>query len=1046
MTTAHRSVATGVLLAGMLTGWLVLLGDTVSGGADTRPLVVAQVQDPARPVERPLPPQLLVRLDEDGRAIPLAVESARYAVTVVGLTTRTRATLVFRNDNPRQLDGELVAALPEGAVVSGFALDVNGRMVDGVAVGNTEARVAFESEVRRRVDPGLVEWVRGNNFRTRVWPIPAQGRRTVAVEYVSDLITREDGNRREALYELPLQFSAPLEELSVRIEVVRGDGPAPVQSGLANVSFTRWEDRYVAETTQRHVKPGNNLRVAIPDVPRESVTVEADGEDTYFVVDDFVPLPGGGAASVAPRRIGVLWDASLSRCDTDTTRELDLLAAHVRRLRDVTVDVVVFRNVADERRTFPVRGGDATALLAHLREQPCDGGTQFPAAAFSTDAAYVLLFSDGLTTLGRTDGEWASRPVYALSGDARADHARLRWLAERSGGVYLNLQRLTDAEAESRLGRPAYSLIAVEADAAAITDVEPTGVQPVFGGRVRVTGRLIAPEARLTLRYGMPGQTASDVRTLVVRRPTENRSTGGRPTGLAGLSWAQQRMAALLADEHAHADELKQLGQRFSLVTPGTSLLVLETLQQYLTHNVMPPASEPELRTRFIAHLVEQADMRVPKRVLKTSQVVAMWQRRVAWWEHDFVKYPAAGQRRNIDPAQRLPMELGGVVGGVPSSGTEAMAPADAIAPPSTSDWTRDAVQAVPGGPPRPGPASASARSTSDPIPGPATIAVKPWNPDTPYLRSLEKAPPDDAYRVYLAEREAYRSSPSFYLDCADFFFRRGDAALGLRVLTSVAELRLEDPRLMRVLAHRLDQQDEFDLAADLFERVLRLRPEEPQSARDLALVLDRRAGARSRTDDTLSAESIEDYRRALTLLNTIVEGEWDGRFPEIEVIAVLEANRIATLLERSGLDPWWPLDQRLRKHLDLDVRVVLTWDTDQTDMDLWVVEPTGERCSFDNTLTRMGGAISRDFTDGYGPEEYGVRRARAGAYAVKANFYGSRTQSLTGPTTVQATVVTDFGRPNEQRRALTLRLTGARDVVDVGTVTVEAVSGTKEE
>ena len=144
------------------------------------------------------PPVLLVRPDDAAPSTPLVLEQARYDVTVTGLGARTRATLVFRNDLGRVLDGELVFPLPEGALVSGFALDVNGRMTDGVVVEAQEARIAFETEVRRGVDPGLVEWVRGNNFRTRVFPIPARGRRTIALEYFTDLVisTRSRPSRR----------------------------------------------------------------------------------------------------------------------------------------------------------------------------------------------------------------------------------------------------------------------------------------------------------------------------------------------------------------------------------------------------------------------------------------------------------------------------------------------------------------------------------------------------------------------------------------------------------------------------------------------------------------------------------------------------------------------------------------------------------------------------------------------------------------------------------------------------------------------------------
>jgi tetratricopeptide (TPR) repeat protein len=292
-------------------------------------------------------------------------------------------------------------------------------------------------------------------------------------------------------------------------------------------------------------------------------------------------------------------------------------------------------------------------------------------------------------------------------------------------------------------------------------------------------------------------------------------------------------------------------------------------------------------------------------------------------------------------------------------------------------------------------------------------------------------ADPRNAYRRYLAERNTYGKSPAFYLDCASYLLEHGERDLGIRVLTSVAELKLEDARLLRVLAHRLTQVAEIDLAIALFEKVRRLRPEEPQSYRDLALALDQRAGTRG----ALTSATIDDYTRALALFSEIVSREWDSRFPEVEVIALIEANRIQSILERNRSTNPWPLDQRLRRLLDFDVRVVLTWDTDQTDMDLWVIEPSGEKCFYSHALTTIGGQISKDFTGGYGPEEYTVRRAMNGEYQIKANFYGSRAQQVTGPTTLQATVITDYGRPTEQRRALTLRLTTARDVVDIGAV-----------
>ena len=54
----------------------------------------------------------------------------------------------------------------------------------------------------------------------------------------------------------------------------------------------------------------------------------------------------------------------------------------------------------------------------------------------------------------------------------------------------------------------------------------------------------------------------------------------------------------------------------------------------------------------------------------------------------------------------------------------------------------------------------------------------------------------------------------------------------------------------------------------------------------------------------------------------------------------------------------------------------MLTWDADQTDIDLWVTEPSGEKCFYGHNRTTIGGLLSRDFTDGYGPEEYCLRKS----------------------------------------------------------------------
>ena len=357
-------------------------------------------------------------------------------------------------------------------------------------------------------------------------------------------------------------------------------------------------------------------------------------------------------------------------------------------------------------------------------------------------------------------------------------------------------------------------------------------------------------------------------------------------------------------------------------------------------------------------------------------------------------------RRADSDSAVRHQMENRGGVGGPPGRGF------------ALSDWakTKDPTGGEPVGP---------------------SISLKPWDPDTPYLAALRAAKRGEEYRTFLKQREKYATSPAFYLDCAEFFLNAKRQEIGIRILTDIAELQLESAPLLRIVAHRLNQIGERDLAIDLFEKVLKMRSEEPQSYRDLALALIDRG-------DAAVSPSAADYTRALGLLHEVVMKTWD-RFPEIEVVALMEANRLMDRMKKMGVAFENPFDARLVKLLDLDVRIVLTWDADLTDIDLWVSEPSGEKVFYSHNRSTIGGLVSHDFTQGYGPEEYCLRRAMAGEYKIQCNFYGSSQQSLSGPTTVQATVITDFGKPNEKRQAMSVRLAEKKEVVDIGTVTIDA-------
>lgn len=95
-------------------------------------------------------------------------------------------------------------------------------------------------------------------------------------------------------------------------------------------------------------------------------------------------------------------------------------------------------------------------------------------------------------------------------------------------------------------------------------------------------------------------------------------------------------------------------------------------------------------------------------------------------------------------------------------------------------------------------------------------------------------------------------------------------------------------------------------------------------------------------------------------------------------------------------------------------LRILLSWDSDGTDLDLHVVTPEGEHCYYGNRTLPSGMGLDVDVTTGYGPEIISSPSPRNGTYLVYINYYGSGAQA-DQLTTAKVTIVSQAGTPDEK-------------------------------
>src|SRR6185437_11221066 len=159
------------------------------------------------------------RLTVDGKSNNgVRLQQLKIDIAIFGNISRTTWQMTFYNSTSRILEGTLIFPLKDGINVSRYALDINGRMREAVPVDRGKGAVVFESVERRRIDPGLLEKVEGNTFRTRIYPINPHSTRTVIIGYDEEIPLADNGSLK---FTLPLNVKDSVQNFSLKLSVVQ---------------------------------------------------------------------------------------------------------------------------------------------------------------------------------------------------------------------------------------------------------------------------------------------------------------------------------------------------------------------------------------------------------------------------------------------------------------------------------------------------------------------------------------------------------------------------------------------------------------------------------------------------------------------------------------------------------------------------------------------------------------------------------------------------------------------------------------------------------
>ncbi|MCF7569436.1 TonB-dependent receptor plug domain-containing protein [Sabulilitoribacter arenilitoris] len=1065
----------------------------------------------------------------------LGITSLDIKVEVVGNIATTTYDMLFYNPTRNILEGELAFPLGEGQRVSRLALDVNGKLREAIVVEKEQGRVAFEAVVRRGVDPVLLEKGTGNNYKARIYPIPAKGYKRVVLAHEQELILNEEAH----YFQLPLGFKKNLDHFSLEMNVFDQKIKPLLEEGqIENFKFKALYNNFYAKVEKKNYTPSESLIIKIPQYYNSNKTIIIDD---YFYF--YKTLKAEQKLREKPNVITMYWDASLSMKSRDLEKELEFLGSYFAHLKDVKVNLITFSNQILSTKKHKVNNGNWSNLKEALVNTTYDGGTSYANLFSNNSSQEILLFSDGMKNLSDLVVK-TSQPIYVVNSIVKANHSELNSICEATNGNYINLKNATIKESVDKIIYQPFKFLGYESSNKKL-EVYPNEPQTVSAD-FSFSGKNFKLQDTVVLKFGY-GNSIVKKDTLIIKPDVTN--------SLVKRIWAQKKLNVLQQESDTNRDAIVTHSMFYNLVSNHTSLIVLETVWDYVRYKITPPeelleeynkiinrnngkkvvtVQENEMKPEetetsqisnsgnisgtvvdgsglplpgvnvivkgsttgtqtdfdgnYAINAVVGADlvfsfigMTTLETTIGNSSIVNITMEEDSAQLEEVVVVGYGVQRKQslteavsvvnsedisnrgfINVGQALQGRIAGVQ--VNSASGQPGASSNIVIRGAASFNGNNQPLYILDGIPVSGDiddivnvndiesitvlkgASAAAIYGSRAANGVIVISsnfnnnnnninrnrsfsnsrekrnkykgrlkVKTQTLNTPYITELNKAKSlDEAYKLYLSQREKYETVPAYYIDVYDYFKKWNNKEIKLRILTNIAELDFDNYELLRVLGYKLEEANNYGIAVYIYNQVLKLRPEDSQSYRDLALAY----------------QEIGLTQKSFNLLNSIVNGDIykdnnRRKFAGMKQISRNEINKLLQNNSKINKDGFKSINE---VNASFDIRIVIDWNHNDTDIDLHVIDPFLEECYYKNKKTKIGGELSQDMTQGFGPEEFTIKNAKPGEYFIKVNYYGDRYQKIENPTFMKVTMFKNFGKPNETKDIKIIRLTKTKD------------------
>jgi len=555
---------------------------------------------------------------------PLEVKYHDVNVTIDGFTAKTKIDQVFFNPLNQRLEGQYIFPIPEGAVITGFKMFINGKEYKAELLDAEKAKKLYQEIVSKSKDPALLEYSGKNIYTLKIFSIEPRSERKIEIEYFQTL--EYDGGTYKYLYPLNTEkfSSKALAKVSVAVDIKNKNKINGIYSPTHETKSERLDDKHFKSVySEINVKPDKDYLLVIHTVPKGSVidlmTYNSSDKEKFFLLN-FSVDESEFPAEYVPKDVVFVLDISGSMAGEKMTAAQSALVYCVNRLREKdNFQIIKFGTEAEKVFSSFMKADKKNKESAEqkIKKMEALGGTNIEEAlklalkekGEKDRPFYVVFITDGKPTIGERDdiklvagldsSLIAGKRIFTFGIGYDINIHLLDKIALKTGGVRNYSPPNSEIEVNissffEKIEFPILTDVTVSTSGnIKFSKSYPNTKIDIFKGGVLTLAGIIeeGSSGKIIIKGKRNGKEVKFEKDITI-------SDGDSYTFIPVI-WSMRRVGHLLdlirlnGESKELIDEVVYLAKKYGLITPYTAYLILEDEQ--LTGTPRPPLA-PNLK------------------------------------------------------------------------------------------------------------------------------------------------------------------------------------------------------------------------------------------------------------------------------------------------------------------------------------------------------------------------------------------------------------------------------------------------------------------